>query len=120
MGALDYIGYVIAAALFISIVASIYLQYTRGVEEQQFMAGAEELAERLRGLASQTPGTVWYYQVKVPSWGELRFEQDMVVVIIENRSENFPAGIFVSGPTIRDAEVNLMLERTENGIEVKV
>ncbi|MEM2875094.1 MAG: hypothetical protein QW567_03640 [Candidatus Hadarchaeales archaeon] len=118
MGALNYISYVIMAALFISLAAWLFVQYTRANEEQQFRAGAEELAGRINSLARQSPGTVWHHTIKVPSWCELRFHDNLILVVTGSSAENIPVVTGVQGPDLSGIEATLRLERTDSGIAV--
>jgi hypothetical protein len=118
MGTLNYIAYVISALLFVSVAFTIYIQYQRGAVEQEFKLRAEELSERIEALGNQSPGTVDYFDISVPSNCELRFTDNAVVVVIGSWSENFPVGIPVSGPTFTDQRLSLRLERSGNGVNV--
>jgi hypothetical protein len=119
MGTLNYIAYVIAAALFLSLAAAVYMQYSRSSDEQSFVSGAVELAARVRSLGMQDPGSVMYYQMRVPQWCELRFEDNKLIIKVGESTQEIETGVAVTGPILRDTAVNLRLERTENRVEVR-
>ena len=119
MGTLNYIAYVIAAALFLSLAAAVYMQYSRSSDEQSFVSGAVELAARVRSLGMQDPGSVMYYQMRVPQWCELRFEDNKLIIKVGESTQEIETGVAVTGPILRDTAVNLRLERMENRVEVR-
>ncbi|MEM2877975.1 MAG: hypothetical protein QXG10_00250 [Candidatus Hadarchaeales archaeon] len=120
MGALNYLAYAIMAAMFISMAVVLYTGYSRAMEEQRFAGSVEELANRIRSLAAQDPGTEWHLQIYVPSGCELSFGDSSVNFIIGNRADNVYVGIQVSGPALSGTSANMRLLRVENGVEVSV
>lgn len=118
MGTLNYIAYVVFAVLFLSLAFGIYAQYQRGAAEQEFRLGAERLAERIEALGNQSAGTVDYFEISVPQNCELSFVDSSVLISIGSWSDNFPVGVPVSGPTFSNQNLNLKLERVENGVNV--
>lgn len=118
MGTLNYIAYVIFAVLFLSVGIAMYVEYQRGAAEQGFKLKAEELAGRIQALGNQSENTVEYFNITVPSNCELRFVENMVVIAIGEWSDNFQAGVPVSGPTFSNQDLNLRLVRTGIGVEV--
>jgi hypothetical protein len=119
MGALNYIAYAITAALFLSLAAALYVEYSRASEEHNFISGARELAARISALGGQDPGSVTYYEMRIPQWCELRFEDNKLIVTIGSTAENLETGVAVTGPTLRGTAVSLRLERMENRVEVR-
>jgi len=120
MVALRTIASVIFAAIFLSIFASLYLQYQSGSAEANFRRQAEQLAQQVRLLADQDMGASFLFDIVVPSNCELRFEENSVVIVIGEVQENFDAGIAVSGPALSGEQIRLMIERTENGVVISV
>ena len=118
--ALRTLASVIFAAIFLSIFATIYLQYQSGSAEANFRRQAEQLAQQINLLADQDTGASLPFDIVVPSNCELRFGENSVVIVIGQVQENFDAGIAVSGPTLSGQQVRLTLERTENGVAVSV
>ena len=120
MVALRILASVIFTAIFLSIFASLYIQYQSGSAEANFRRQAEQLAQQARLLADQASGASFPFDIEVPLNCELRFEENSVVIVIGQVQENFDANIAISGPTLNDQKVKLMLERTENGVRVSV
>ncbi len=120
MVALRTLASVIFAAIFLSIFASLYLQYQSGSAEANFRRQAEQLAQQINLLSEQDPGAQVLFDIVVPSNCELRFEENSVVIVIGGVQENFDAGITISGPTLSGQQVGLTLQRTENGVAVSV
>jgi len=120
MVALRTLASVIFAAIFLSIFASLYLQYQSGSAEANFRRQAEQLAQQMNLLADQDVGASFPFDIAVPSNCELRFEENSVVIVIEEVQKNFDAGIAVSGPTLSGQQIRLTIERVENGVAVSV
>jgi hypothetical protein len=118
MGTLNYIAYVVFAVLFLSLALGIYIQYQRGAAEQEFRLKAGELSELIEALGDQNTGSTDYFPISVPQNCELRFADNSVVISIGSWSDNFQVGIPVSGPTFSNQNLNLKLERVENGVNV--
>jgi len=120
MGALNYLAYAIFAALFISIGFAMYAEYQRGSAEQEFKLKAEELAERIQELGDQSPGSIWYFDISIPSNCELGFADDAVLISIGEWSENIQVGVRVNGENFTSQDLCLKLTRTEDGVDIAV
>ncbi|TKJ26199.1 MAG: hypothetical protein CEE41_02885 [Hadesarchaea archaeon B3_Hades] len=120
MVALRTLASVIFAAIFLSIFASLYLQYQSGSTEANFRRQAEQLAQQAKLLADQDVGASFSFDIVVPSNCELRFEGNSVVIVIGEVQENFDAGIAISGPALSGQQIRLVIERAENGVAVSV
>jgi len=120
MVALRTLASVIFAAIFLSIFASLYLQYQSGSAEANFRRQAEQLAQQVNLLADQDAGASFPFDIVVPPNCELRFEENSVVIMIGGVQENFDAGIAVSGPALGGQQIRLTIERAENGVMISV
>jgi len=120
MVALRTLTSVIFAAIFLSIFASLYMQYQSGSAEANFRRRAEQLAQQMNLLAYQDVGASFSFDIVVPPNCELRFEDNSVVIVIGEVQENFDAGTVVSGPALSGQQIRLTIERAENGVAVSV
>lgn len=120
MVALRTLASVIFAAIFLSIFASLYLQYQSGSAEANFRRQAEQLAQQVKLLADQDVGTSFPFDIMVPSNCELLFEENSVVIVIGEVEENFDTGIAISGPALSGRQIRLTVERVENGVAASV
>ena len=120
MVALRTLASVIFATIFLSIFAALYLQYQSGSAEAVFRHQAEQLAQQVKLLADQDAGASLPFDIVVPPNCELRFEENLVVIVIGQAQENFDAGVAVSGQTLSGQQARLTLKRTENGVTVSV
>jgi len=118
MGALDYIAMVIFAVIFIGIGFTIYSEYQRGAAEREFEARVELLAERVEAMIAQGVGTTDYFEIFVPPNCELSFSENAIFAKIGGSSRNFPVGISIEGPVFSNQRLNLMIQRTDNGVSV--
>ncbi len=120
MVALRTLASVIFVAIFLSIFATLYLQYQNGSTETVFRHQAEQLAQQVKLLADQDVGASLPFDIMVPTNCELQFEEKSVVIVIGQTQENFDAGAMVSGPTLSGQQARLVIKRTENGVTVSV
>ncbi len=120
MGALNYLAYTIFAVLFISIGVAMYAEYQRGSAEQEFRLKAEELAEQIQELRGQSPGSIWYFDISVPSNCELGFADNAILISIGEWSENIQVGVRVNGENFTSQDLCLKLTRTEDGVDITV
>ncbi len=120
MVALRTLASVILATIFLSIFAVLYLQYQSGSAEAVFRHQAEQLAHQVKLLADQDAGASLPFDIAVPTNCELRFEENLVMILVGQTQENFDTGIVVSGPTLSGQQARLALKRTKNGVEVSV
>ena len=120
MVALRTLASVIFAAIFLSIFASLYLQYQSGSAEANFRRQAEQLVQQVKLLADQDVGASFPFDIVVPSNCELLFEENSVVIVIGKVQENFDAGIAISGPVLSGQQIRLTIKRVENGVAASV
>lgn len=120
MVALRTLASVIFATIFLSIFAALYLQYQSGSAETVFRQQAEQLAQQVKLLADQDAGASFLFDIVVPQNCELRFEENLVVIVVGQTQENLDAGVAVSGPTLSGQQARLALQRTEDGVIASV
>lgn len=120
MVALRTLASVIFAAIFLSIFASLYLQYQSGSTEANFRRGGEQLAQQINLIADQDVGASLTFDIAVPLNCELRFEENSVIIVIGEVQENFDAGVAVSGPALSGQQIRLTIERAENEVVISV
>jgi hypothetical protein len=118
MGALNYISYMVFAAIFIGIGFTIFYQYQLGAAERGFLSKAGELSNQIRNLSLRDVGSSINFSVAVPSGARLTFENTMVLAHVGSRVENFGAGVVVSGPDFDAGSFTLRLLRTQEGVSV--
>ncbi|MEW6592489.1 MAG: hypothetical protein AB1305_02225 [Candidatus Hadarchaeota archaeon] len=118
MGALNYISYVVFAAIFIGIGFTLVYQYSQGAAERDFLVRVEELSNQIRNLSLQDAGSSANFSITVPSGSQLSFENTMVLAQVGGRVENFNAGVAVSGPAFDGGGFTLKLLRTQEGVTV--
>jgi len=116
MGALNYLAMAILAVIFIGLGFTLYSEYQQGAAEREFGAKAELLAERVKTMASQDLGSTDYLEIYVPANCELRSSGSTIFVRIGNSSENIPVGIPINDSVFSDQKLNLMIQRSENGV----
>jgi hypothetical protein len=109
---------VVFAVIFLSIVGTIYVSYSRGSAKSDFERDAESLAQQIRLLVDYSENTTWIFNIDVPADCELQFENKSVVAIIDNVHKYHDVGISVVGPTISGRKIGLTLERRENEVRV--
>jgi len=111
---------VIFAVIFLSIVGAIYVSYTKNSAKADFESKAQELAERIDILAGKDLGTKEFFDINVPPDCELRFENNLVVAVVDGNPENHNVGVQVcdNRSAITNGMVTLTLERTENGVTI--
>ena len=120
MTSLQLLASAIFAAIFITVFASIYINYRAGAELDAFERGAEDLANRIRSLATQDAGAMDQFTLLVPKNCVLQFENQNLVAVVGSNTKYHDVGVKVIGPTITDQKVTLDLERTENGVVVSI
>lgn len=118
MIAVKQLAEVILAAAFVAIFAGLYLTYQGGSAIAAFERDAEQLAQLISLLSTQDNGTQNVFSIEVPAGCELRFEDNAIIVVINNVPENFDVGVSVSGPTFTNQKIKLTLHRVENGVEI--
>lgn len=109
---------VVLAVLFIGIGFTLYSEYQHGAAEREFESKAELLAERVRAMAAQSPGSTDYLDISVPPNCELSFSDNAIFARIGSSTENFSVDVPVYGPVFSNQRLNLMIQRTENGVDV--
>jgi len=110
---------VVFAVIFLSIVGTIYVSYSRGSAKSDFERKAQELAERIDVLASKDVGTKEFFDINVPPDCELQFDDRSVMVFVDGRNtENHSVMENVFGSAITNGMVTLTLERVENGVTI--
>jgi len=119
MGALNYLAMAILAAIFIGLGFTLYSEYQRGAAEREFEIKAELLAERVKAMSAQDVGSRDYIDIFVPPNCELSFSDNKISIKIGSSSKNFSVGILVSGPVFSGQSLNLIIQRTENGVDVR-
>ena len=121
MTSLQLLVSVIFAAIFVTVFASIYINYRAGAELDAFERGVEDLANRIRLLANQDTGAVDYFgSMNIPKNCELRFQGKNVIAVVGDSQKSYSTGITVSGPTLSGWSGQLKLERMENDIKVSI
>lgn len=120
MVALRTLASLILATIFLSVFAAFYLQYQSGSAEAVFRRQAEQLAQQIKFLADQDAGTSVLFDIVVPTNCELRFEENLVMIVVGQTQENFDAGVAVSGPNLSGQQARLTIRRTNNGVTVSV
>ena len=118
MGALNYLAMVVLAVIFVGLGFTLYSEYQRGAAEREFETKAELLAERVKTMASQGVGSTDYLEIYVPPNCELSFSGSAISVMIGNSSENILVNIPINGPVFSNQRLNLMIQRTENGVSL--
>ena len=124
--ALKQLAGVIFAVIFLSIVGTIYLSYSRGSVKSDFERKAQELADRIDILAGKDVGTKEFFDINVPPDCKLRFECNSVVAIVDGNPENHNVVVKVGAKvgdniidlTITSRMVTLALERVKNGVTI--
>jgi hypothetical protein len=111
---------VIFAAVFLAIFVGLYTTYLKGSEETKFREKAEELAEIITLLGGKASGTQHPFTLKVPDNCKLWFQDNRVMIAIEESTENFNTGVNLSGEELGPGQVTLLIKRVEGGVEVHV
>ncbi len=118
MSALNYLAMVVLAVLFLGLSFTLYSQYQTGAAEREFEAQAELLAERVNAMSAQSPGSTDYLEIDVPPNCELSFSDSQIALKIGASSRNIIVDLPISGPTFSDQKLNLIIQRTETGVNV--
>jgi len=116
MGALNYLAMVVLAVIFIGLGFTLYSQYQAGAAEREFEAKVEILAERINAMSAQDSGSTDYLEIYVPPNCELGFYDSKIFIMIGSSSREISLNLPVSGPTLSDQQLSLMVQRSENGV----
>ncbi len=116
--ALKLLASVVLAGLFIGIVIGLGGQISDYMEQERFKNESEELAARIEYLSTQTENSEEEFQISIPEDYKLSFEGKNVVAHIGELKEFYPTEENVKGPTVESGEKNLVLKRTDDGVEI--
>jgi len=118
MVALKLLASVVFASIFCGIFVVLYNTYRSESAEAKFERDAGQLAELVRTLRDQDPGSTILFTITVPQDCQLRFENTFVVISIGGENRNFNTFVSLSGPSLSGGRVELTLRRTSEGVEV--
>lgn len=109
---------VVFASIFCGTFVVLYSIYRSENAEAKFEREAGQLAELIRTLRDQDPGSTMLFTIDVPLNCQLRFENTFVVISIGGENRSFNTFASLSGPSFSDQRVELTLRRTSEGVEV--
>lgn len=118
MPALKLLASVVFASIFCGIFIALYSTYHSESAEAKFEREAGQLAELIKALKDQDPGSATLFTIDVPQDCQLKFENTSVVISIGGENRSFNTFVSLIGPSFSGGRVQLTLRRTSEGVEV--
>ena len=108
----------VIAGIVLGFFAMNYSKFQEERSEEKFLRSSEEIAASIRSLKTQGSGAQTPVEIVVPDGCTLKFEGEKVRAS-NNGAHTFETGTDVSGGTLGPGSYDLILQKTDEGIQVK-